>query len=351
MIASGDAADGPSSLDAGRVVHLAASLDDKMAMPAAAMVRSALDAFREGWRLELHLLAPRISNANRARIEKSWGDAPLDVHWLRPDLRRLAGLPPWGPGGMATYYRLLLPELAPASLGKILYLDADMIVRRDLAALWEEELGDALCLAAQDLGLPHFDLDALPKRLREAPRALPRVSPIPSWRELGLDGAAPYFNAGATLMNLDLWRKESTSDAALDVLRRRPELLPLADQNAMNVVCHGRWRAVDLRWNRLSAVLDLGAKVPGDPFLTLPLRTQLAHDPWIIHYAGGPKPWESIYQRSDRDDFFEAVDRTDWAGWRPRRTWAHWWLRRTSALQRLRGRFLADAAVPKRPAA
>lgn len=351
MNASHDSADALPTADAGRVVHLATSLDDKMAMPAAALVRSALDSLRPEWRLEVHLLAPRVSSGNRRRMERSWRDAPVSVRWLAPDVRRLAGLPPWGPGGMATYYRLLLPELAPASLGRIVYLDADMIVRRDLVELWEEALGDRLCLAAQDLGLPHLDLDALPPRLREAPRALPRISPIPSWRELGLDGAAPYFNAGATVMNLDLWRKEGTSDAAVHALRKHPELLPLADQNAMNVVCFGRWGKVDLRWNRLSAVLDLGARIPGDPLLTLPLRAQLSHDPWIIHYAGGPKPWESIYQRSDREDFFEAVDRTDWAGWRPRRTWAHWWLRRTTALQRLRGRFLDEAALPKRPAA
>src|SRR5262245_42672933 len=35
-----------------------------------------------------------------------------------------------------TYYRLLLPELLPTTLHRVIYLDCDVYVGRDLAGLW-----------------------------------------------------------------------------------------------------------------------------------------------------------------------------------------------------------------------
>src|SRR5579875_3175742 len=42
------------------------------------------------------------------------------------------------------YTRLWVAEFFPASVGKVLYLDSDMIVAGDIGAMWRAELGDAV---------------------------------------------------------------------------------------------------------------------------------------------------------------------------------------------------------------
>src|SRR3546814_105338 len=42
----------------------------------------------------------------------------------------------------ASYLRIFIPEILPDSVEKILYLDCDIVVRNDIAALWNLSLGD-----------------------------------------------------------------------------------------------------------------------------------------------------------------------------------------------------------------
>ena len=44
---------------------------------------------------------------------------------------------------IATLYRLLMPQVFPDDIKKIIYLDADTIINIDIRELWQVELGDA----------------------------------------------------------------------------------------------------------------------------------------------------------------------------------------------------------------
>lgn len=325
---------------ADRTVHLAVGLDDAFAPPLAATVRSALDTLRPGWRIELTVLDGGVSPRSRVRLERSWGGGAVEVRWRRLDRQRVADLPVSGPWGSIVHHRLLLPDHVPDAVEKILYLDCDMVVRRDLAELWEEDCGTDLLRAAQDPYMPYFADEAHPSAADGGPRPFPPATPVPNHAALGLPGSLPYFNSGVLLMNLAAWRREDVSRRLLECLRANRPHVVFPDQYALNVVCAGRWGRLDPRWNRSSVLLAHGAATRTDPLHPPEVWDRLVADPWIVHYAIQPKPWTWGYPWPDRDLYFAALDRTDWAGWRPRRTWAQWWDRRSQALRRLGGRML-----------
>src|SRR3546814_4644899 len=60
----------------------------------------------------------------------------------------------------ASYLRIFIPEILPDSVEKVLYLDCDIVVRNDIAALWNLSLGDKVLGAARNLFfVRHDDLD------------------------------------------------------------------------------------------------------------------------------------------------------------------------------------------------
>lgn len=154
----------------------------------------------------------------------------------------------------STYYRLFIPELYP-QLAKALYLDSDLVLCRDVAQLYDVELGDDLVGAVPDGVVGSVEEFQLYVRNR-----------------LDIPNADQYFNAGVLLMNLEAMRR-------CDFSRRFLELLQAVtfrvgqDQDYLNVLCRDRVRYLDREWNTMPV-----GEVQGTPSL--------------IHYNLDAKPWQ-----------------------------------------------------------
>ena len=77
------------------------------------------------------------------------------------DITLLHGLPTakyWSvETSVATYARLLIPDLLPKTIERTLYLDADCIVVSDLTALWQMDMGQAAIAGIADVGIEWMD--------------------------------------------------------------------------------------------------------------------------------------------------------------------------------------------------
>jgi lipopolysaccharide biosynthesis glycosyltransferase len=209
----------------------------------------------------------------------------------------------------ATYYRLLAPELLPADVQKFIFLDADLLVRRDLSALWDEPLGGAACLAIQDVGAPFLDASVAYADQPELRPLLVTDCPVPNYRELGLSPVAPYFNGGVMVVDLDVWRRERLAAQMLHVLDVHREHVKYWDQYALNVVLSGRWRPVSPRWNQNSYIF----RVPqwlDTPFCRVECP-EYASDPWIVHF-NWLKPWQAECLHPFADDFMRCLEGSPW---------------------------------------
>jgi lipopolysaccharide biosynthesis glycosyltransferase len=270
---------------------IAAAADAAYALPLAVTLRSAVERLGDGFRLEVHAVDDGLGAEGRERVARSLAER-ADLVWHPPwPLDR--ALPLWNHMAATTYQKLMLGSWLPAESSRALWLDGDLLVRADLAALWRTPLDGAVAAAARDRLVPTFG-----SRFGVGGRA-----------ELGLPDEAPYFNAGVLLVDLDRWRAESVGARALDYLARRGRRIWFWDQEALNAALHDRWRELDPRWNRHAVLERLFARTPAD--------AAAAEEAWIVHYCGRLKPW--LYPGIDvhQAEYFRCLDATAWRGHRP----------------------------------
>jgi len=293
--------------------------DDKYALGAAVAVRSAIDSLPADRSVRVFVLDGGISPRSKRRLHRSWSSQRTSVDWLAPDRKLIDSLPVSHYVSRSTYLRLLQAELLPADVTKAIFLDADMVVTRDLTELWSQSLDGAYCAAVQDPYVPVLNpADAYdhPLHCMVVPGMDPL--PVPNYRELGLRGDSAYFNAGLMLVNVARWREESIACRALECLHVNAAHVRFWDQYALNVLFSGQWKLLDPRWNQTSHVYWFPSWESSH--YTRDELEQLRRDPWIVHFNFLPKPWDLVCDHPFRELFFEHLDHTDWRGWRPRLT-------------------------------
>lgn len=123
----------------------------------------------------------------------------------------------------ATYARLYLPELLSGQHRRMLYLDADTIVKKSLAPLFEMPL-EGKAVAA----VPYDD----PSRFNQS---------------LSRGLATPYFNAGVLLVDIDAWNERNYTGRISTMLRERT--FKFLDQDVLNVAAEGDFVSLADHWN------------------------------------------------------------------------------------------------------
>jgi lipopolysaccharide biosynthesis glycosyltransferase len=312
--------------DSSREIVVVSATDDNYAMPLAVTIRSALDTLGPNRRLRFYVLDGGLHEETKDRLRRSWDDARLTVEWIRPDMAEVGDLMVSHQVNSVAYLRLLMPRLLPDHITRAIYLDADMLVRRNLGDLWAVEQGDFAVLASQDIGAPVLDAPAALPNFERCRHYLSALHPIPNFRELGLPGNAPYFNSGLLVVDVAQWRREEFTSQLLQCLREHRQHVLWWDQYALNVVLAGRWGALDHSWNQGTHVYEIPhwSLSPYDRETFVRLRDS----PSIIHFSSPSKPWHYFSRHPFQSDFFRCLDRTAWKGWRPARPAGflrQWW--------------------------
>jgi len=264
-------------------VHLATAFNAAYAPFGAALLASIAASHETASAVAVSVLHPPDLDAGlRRRLDHVARHVTLHWHEVRPATSARHGVRMEGLLGAPAYYRCLLPDLLAGSPDRVLYLDADTLVLDHLGELWRIPMGGAPVAAVQDW--------------------LPTVAhAVAPWQSLGLDGTAPYFNSGVMLIDPRAWLRE---DAGGRVLRRclsdqqhlvARGLWPQHDQYGLNVVFHGRWKALSSSYNA---------------FTELP-----AQNPVILHFVGNGKPWSLKCRREHAARFHKFLARTPWPDW------------------------------------
>lgn len=207
-----------------------------------------------------------VDLATRKKVEAC--AAGHEFSWHEVEDTRIARLKGGGWISQATYYRLVLPNLAPESATRLLYLDSDVVVRRPLTGLWASDLCGRSLGAVFD---PFVDADAFAKKQR-----LP-------YRRLG------YFNAGVLVLNLTRIREEASFIDVVDFLASAEGEPRFHDQDALNVRFWNDWQPLDPTWNVQRAALmrtELQCFAEDEDL-------RLDHPPSLVHYTSDSKPWRT----------------------------------------------------------
>jgi lipopolysaccharide biosynthesis glycosyltransferase len=281
-----------------REINVLCCGDEKYAMAMAAMIYSASANLSRYYRLRVFVIDGGISPPSRRRFEEKIATLDnVELEWIKTDQASLQDLPTAGHLISSVYLRLLMGELLPASVDRVIYLDVDLLVEADLSELWREEFGRAIVLA-----------------VRNYSRSIMRSHlPLPGVDEATRRGER-YFNSGVMLVNLQRWREENIGAATLEYIRANPSAIEFGDQDGLNAVLFRKWEELDISWNaQVDKLLDTEQLGRGEMYDEIrQRRDELLHHPRIRHYAGGKKPWHAGRFKPVRGAFLRYLHGCQW---------------------------------------
>jgi len=181
------------------------------------------------------------------------------------------------------YYRFWIPKIFK-NFSKVLYLDSDLVVERDIAGLFFTVMGDHLLGAAPDIGV-----------FRIAYRKHGKARFIQNHTRETLKLASPYdyVQAGVLLFNIDAINNFGFFDECFTFLSENPSPYYKA-QDLINFVCRDRILRFSIKWNlKWHCVL-----FPQDDPLNKSLPKQFYEayidaqkNTYLLHFSGAQKPW------------------------------------------------------------
>lgn len=196
----------------------------------------------------------------------------------------------------ATWARIFALERRFLPVERVVYLDADVLVRGDIAGLWNVDLKGQPIAAVLDVGLPrgHAGLE-----------------------DHGWDCAVDsYLNAGVLVLDLPkLWPELPRWTA---FCHEHGQHLRNADQDVVNLWVRGRWLPLPATWNAQGLgtyawhrVHDSSPQLP-QVFTEAALR-ELEVDCNIVHFTGSksPRPSELLNE-------YATAPAKPWGYWRAR---------------------------------
>lgn len=218
--------------------------------------------------VDVYILVPKLTEQNQQALNSISKKPSHRVNLIEVDDKYVECCPvTWL--SSAAYYRILAPILLPKEVEKILYLDGDMIVCKDLVDLYSTDIDDYAIGAVLD---PCYCSQEHYVRLEYSP-------------SLG------YINAGMLLMNLNYWREHHIMEECLDFIHDFPEKNRFHDQDAINYVLRERKRLLPIKYNFQTYFLLKATKtetyIKEEIYKIIESNSQT-----IIHFIG-EKPWNS----------------------------------------------------------
>ena len=266
-------------------VAIALSANDYYVPYVSTLLLSLKEHLSENHNYDILIMSRDISSVRQKQLKGHFSDCPsVTVRFINVSRygKQFTHLFLRGHFALETYFRLLMPELME-NYDKVLYLDSDLIVNADVAELYDTDLNGYLLAAARDADTAGLYNGYEPNKKKYMDDILKIKEPY------------SYFQAGVILFNLAEFRKTYTTKEMLQFAASYQwELL---DQDVLNYLAQGKYRAVDMAWNmmtdwnriRITEIISRAPKYLRDEYMA-------AHEaPKIIHYAGPDKPWQQPY--------------------------------------------------------
>ncbi|KII96013.1 glycosyltransferase family 8 protein [Plicaturopsis crispa FD-325 SS-3] len=265
-------------------INVAFAVDCNYAMPAAVAIRSAVQHTQQ--RMNIYVVDAGLSSKDREMIKAS---VPLRDNLTLMFLELPDGSLAKELG--ACWAKLDLIKIVPVE--RVLYLDADLLVRSSLADLWATDLQGRAIGAVIDMGHP--------VGYQEAEKR-------------------PYYNAGVLLMDLAKIR-EGYSE--LGIIAKQMAGSRYKDQDVLNAYFaqDGGWFELDMKWNGQG----LGTYADQPSADRQRLLARYTDPPSIVHFTGPVHPGMDAvldpYNQPYTAKPWGYAEGTEWRGLRESETW------------------------------
>lgn len=238
------------------VLDIAFTLNNAYAEPLRVLLTSIM-ASNPKHTLRFHVICSDFSHENRLKnqtIIDYFKNGSIDYKEIDPAMFQGMRLPDYRVFPLETYYQYLLGDVFK-ELDRILYLDVDIVVRGDLAPLWEMNLDGFYCAGVVD-----FKCDKNGHKY-----------------VLGMSDSDVYVNSGVLLHNLTKIREDKKSQQLFADTFNLKDIIKYADQDIINYTYRGSVKAID-------SIYNFGSSYVNRQF-------SKRRNAVIIHYLGKTKPW------------------------------------------------------------
>lgn len=213
-----------------------------------------------------YIVYDALSHSNRSKLKELKKIRPFNINFIKISASEYQKLAENTKVDSSSFFRLKLFSLD--NIDKVLYLDSDIIVRKNIASVYDTIMGDCYIAGIKDI---------LCETLK---------------KKYGLSERSIYVNAGVLLINLNLTR-------TVDMYKNFSKFSKLfkdfrySDQDVINYSFQEKIAEIDLRYNYC---FPYRAEYDHDYYYSI------ADDPSVVHYISEGKPWmpgSTCYMKSE----------------------------------------------------
>lgn len=271
-------------------IHICLVSDNKYMIHTAVVIASVLANSNKRDSYHFYILASGITEKNKRRLLKLKKIRDFEISYPEIDYSKLeifkkVKRSAWVP--IDTFNRLLMPDLLP-KVDKAIFLDSDLVVMHDIAALYAINVDDCYIAGVEDLNYAGLV------------------------RMLGYSNQYTYINSGVYLMNLKKMREENYYEKMVQTVQVHYPKYTVAEQCVINSCFHEHIKRIPHKWNMYHIFLNR------PHYRLVPYNLEAWHDgirnPAIVHFVGPDKPWQYNSHHPYRKQYLKYLKKTPWKG-------------------------------------
>lgn len=243
-------------------MNIMISIDSNYILPAKVMLKSLSENIKE--KLNVYLLYSKLSGSHIEEVSKFCTEkCKAILHPVYVQEQLFKGMPVNDRFPIETYFRLLALFILPENIERILWLDADIIIKSDITRFYWTDMGKTSISVMKDQGSKTIVSEC--------------------HERLHLQKESVYFNSGVVLFNLKEIRKRWSKETLCDWMDRIQYRLEYPDQDILNLIFENDKLMSSNIWNYQ---IKSWTTIKKEDLMSVS----------IIHYVGSIKPWDDRYE-------------------------------------------------------
>lgn len=255
------------------VINIVLSSDNNYVQHLCVTIASILKNSDNNDDYNIYILTANMDNKNKNIIKKMKKIRSFNLNFIDVDFNKFKLCPLQEICShitKETYFRYLIPEILKDK-EKVLYLDADIVVNKDIKDLYQMAFENNYAIVVEDTGF---------KNTQECCENL---------------NIKKYFNAGVLLLNIPMCIKNNISQKLFLETENlyKQKKMKYQDQCVLNFVFKNKLKFIDIKYNIQSSLfydLNSAYKKYGKNKIK-----KIIKRPYLIHYSAA-KPWNDCSQ-------------------------------------------------------
>lgn len=269
-----------------KITPIVTAFNENYAITGAALIQSIIENSDPSCFYDLYIIEGALSEVSKFKFNLMFRNIKhfrlsiinVDQYFENKDLNLHAHF------SKETYYRVLIPTILP-QYNKVIYLDADMVVNKDVQELFDTDMGQKSVAAVKDYVMSGFIKHKI--MCRGECGAFTAGEYLIQY--LGMKNPQNYAQAGVLIFNTEKIRKTGVDQLILEEMCKNTYWF--LDQDLLNKYLEDDIYYLDTHWNVLHGNNNVDSFFKKLPLKIMESYFNARKDPWIIHFAGEQKPW------------------------------------------------------------